>query len=264
MTSINNVLVMDNRETPLEFVGRKKVPKGISSGTGFNGVPTEQQKYYIYKNYVEPALLLKNQREESEVVKAIKEALGVKTTVVKNSSIVNSFGFEDEGAQQKVKKEKDNITKKLVNDAKIAKEEQVKQKASKTLQAFVRSKIDANDLQPAIYKELKEIQENQRAQARGVLDTIGKNKENQRAQARGVLDTIGKNSAKKKKKSKEEELAAQTLQSVVRRVKPNQKFASAPRTLDGNLKRTYFNSRGGAKSNETSIPFNMTELFNSM
>lgn len=128
---------MDNRETPLKFVGRKKVPKGISNGTGFNGAPTEQQKYYIYKNYVEPALLLKNQQQESEVVKAIKEALGVQT-VVNNSSIVDSFGFEDEGAQQKVKKEAVEIKKKLRKE-KLDKriEEGKKNKASSLLKSAV-------------------------------------------------------------------------------------------------------------------------------
>lgn len=76
-----------------------------------NRVPTEQQKYRIYKNITEPALLAKNKPEEvSDIVKAIKEALGIKPPPVGNTTRIKEvFGNEDVALQQKVIQEEKAI-----------------------------------------------------------------------------------------------------------------------------------------------------------
>lgn len=79
-----------------------------------NRVPTEQQKYRIFKDITEPALLAKNKPEEvSDIVKAIKEALGVKPPPVGNTTKIDEvFGNEDVALQQRVIKEENAIKRK--------------------------------------------------------------------------------------------------------------------------------------------------------
>lgn len=101
-----------------------------------NRVPTEQQKFRIYKNITEPALLAKNKPEEvSDIVKAIKEALGIKPLPVGNTTRIKEvFGNEDVALQQKIQREERNIrikTRKEMNDKK--KKQAERDKASSVL-----------------------------------------------------------------------------------------------------------------------------------
>lgn len=136
-----------------------------------NRVPTEQQKYRIFKNITEPALLEKNKPEEvSDIVKAIKEALGVKPPPVGNTTTITEvFGNEDEALQQKVKREAKAIENKIQKENKLKIDQELegifdtekKSNASSKITANIKRHLN-NTAWKKIYPEVQEFSENSR------------------------------------------------------------------------------------------------------
>lgn len=140
----DKVFVINNKkdEKP-KFEGKKRQPKKVSIG-----VPTEQQKFYIYKNYTEPALLKKKEDEDSDIVKSIKEALGIKNPDT-NLTNVDSSPFEDVANQQLFDTNERNVRKKLrkeridniLNQKELKRIEEEKNNSAIKLQSFIKTKI---------------------------------------------------------------------------------------------------------------------------
>lgn len=112
--SANPVIVINNKEKKKpKFEGKKQQPKRGK----LQGIPTEEQKWRIYDNYIRPQANIKAEMEgDSDLVKSIKEALGIPFKPSENLSNVDASPFEDPISRTKIKNELFDVETKHAND----------------------------------------------------------------------------------------------------------------------------------------------------